>query len=114
MPAESICRRILQVSLPQPLPHSFVEPQQCARVLIEVDRWLKVPCAGEHTKPRGALTTPRLQARATDIGALRFPNHSVVAAAAAIMLRARFPSPQFFQQQAHFVGACLASSAVDD
>src|SRR5512141_777052 len=54
-----------------------------------------------------------------DINVLRFPNHSVVAsaaaaAAAAMMLRARFPSSQFFQQQAHFFGACLASSAVDD
>jgi len=49
-----------------------------------------------------------------DINALRFPNHSVVATAAAMMLRARLPSPQFFQQQAHFFGACLASSAADD
>jgi hypothetical protein len=32
-----------------------------------------------------------------DINVLRFPNHSVVAAATAMMLRARFPSPQFFQ-----------------
>jgi hypothetical protein len=49
-----------------------------------------------------------------DINALRFPNHSVVAAAAAMMLRARFPSPQLFQQQVHFFGVWLASSAVDD
>ena len=49
-----------------------------------------------------------------DINVLRFPNHSVVAAATAMMLRARFTSPQFSQQQAHFFGACLASSAVDD
>ena len=31
-----------------------------------------------------------------------------------IMPRAQLPSPQFFQQQGYFFGACFASSAVDD